>query len=149
MQRYTVTIVSVTATSNPVLLVPFEPSALVSRFIDELFSRLSRQNIPLAPNTHACTLHLDSETGAIIDCEDVLADVILPGDEIFAVFASVPKEEEVDNGLVASLPVRVVTPALAKRDRSELPIIRVPASITIKDLHDQVSRYFVHNEEHN
>lgn len=61
---------------QPVLVVPFQPNALVTAFIDELFKRIARLNLPLQPDTHVATLHLDSETGAILDCEDLLADVV-------------------------------------------------------------------------
>lgn len=56
--------------------MPFQPDALVTAFIDELFKRIARLNLPLQPDTHIATLHLDSETGAILDCEDLLADVV-------------------------------------------------------------------------
>jgi hypothetical protein len=63
MQRYTVTIVSPGTTGErPVLLVPFQPSALVTAFVDELYKRIARQGLAIAPNTHIATLHLDSET---------------------------------------------------------------------------------------
>ena len=69
MARYTVTIVSPGNSDNrPVLIVPFEPTAIVTTFIDELWRRVKRQGILLEPNTHIATLHLDSETGGIIDC---------------------------------------------------------------------------------
>ncbi|USW57709.1 Putative ubiquitin-conjugating enzyme E2, von Willebrand factor, type A, U-box [Septoria linicola] len=90
MQRYTVTVVDSGAPgSRPTLAVPFEPSALVSAFIDELFRRIARRGLKLSPNTHIATLHLDSETGAIIDAEDVLSDVISDprSEKIYAVFA--------------------------------------------------------------
>lgn len=66
MQRYTVTVVDRGASgSRPTLAVPFEPSALVSAFIDELFRRIAKQGLKLSPNTHIATLHLDSETGKL------------------------------------------------------------------------------------
>ena len=76
--RYKVTVLAPGApgASRPVLLVPFEPNALVTAFIDELFKRIARQNLQLRPDTHVATLHLDSETGAILDCEDLLSDVV-------------------------------------------------------------------------
>ncbi|KAI5358581.1 putative ubiquitin-conjugating enzyme E2, von Willebrand factor, type A, U-box [Septoria linicola] len=90
MQRYTVTLVDPGAPgSRPTLAVPFEPSALVSAFIDGLFRRIARRGLKLSPNTHIATLHLDGETGAIIDAEDVLSDVISDprSEKIYAVFA--------------------------------------------------------------
>lgn len=94
MQRYTVTIVHPGNTGErPVLLVPFEPSAIVTAFIDELYKRVAKRGLPITPNTHIATLHLDGETGAIIDCEDVLSDVITDpkSEKVFAVFAKNPK----------------------------------------------------------
>lgn len=61
---------------RPVLVVPFQPDALVTAFIDELFKRIARLDLKLRPDTHIATLHLDSETGAILDCEDLLSDVV-------------------------------------------------------------------------
>ena len=58
------------------LVVPFQPDALVTAFIDELFKRIARLDLQLQPDTHIATLHLDSETGAILDCEDLLSDVV-------------------------------------------------------------------------
>ena len=76
MARYKVTLVAPGAAERPVLLVPFQPDALVTAFIDEIFKRIARQNLPQRPDTHIATLHLDSETGAILDCEDLLSDVV-------------------------------------------------------------------------
>ena len=154
MQRYRVTIVSsADAQEQPVVLVPFHPSALVTNFIDELYKRAARQGLPVTPDTHVATLHLDSETGAIVDCEDVLQDV-LPDPKtksLFAVFTRRPTSAALpvnshakppdgpsgtrDEG--PSLSVRIVTPASAK-DRGGFPTLTVSSSITFKQLHDQV-----------
>lgn len=77
--RYKVTIVT-PGGGRPVLLVPFQPDALVTAFIDELFKRIGRLNLDIKPDTHVATLHLDSETGALLDCEDLLSDVIGEGE---------------------------------------------------------------------
>ncbi|KAK4539468.1 hypothetical protein LTR36_010904 [Oleoguttula mirabilis] len=154
MQRYTVTIVSGgTPGQPPTLVVPFEPSALVTAFIEELFRRIARQGLALAPNTHVATLHLDSETGAIIDCEDVLADVIDPTEKLFAVFSEKhPIATNSTTGQQAaaqqtvmtaptdgSLSVRVITPALAKSGTAS--IIQLPLSTTIRQLHTAVAEH--------
>ena len=89
MQRYTVTIVSSgTSGERPVLLVPFQPSAIVTAFVEELYKRVAKRGFPIAPNTHIATLRLDSETGAIIDSEDALSDVVTDprSEKVFAVF---------------------------------------------------------------
>lgn len=57
-------------------MVPFEPDALVTAFIDELFKRIARHGSSVKPDTHIATLRLDSETGAVLDYEDLLVDVI-------------------------------------------------------------------------
>lgn len=153
MQRYSVTIVSPgTPSKLPVLAVPFEPSALIAGFIQEIFKRLARLNIALAANTHICTLHLDSETGAIVDCEDVIADVVFPGDALFAVFSPVAAQstaEQPTSLAIRSSPaggdmlsVRVITAARTKSDKSALQILSMPASTTIKELHEKVSSLF-------
>lgn len=66
MQRYTVTVVDPgSPETRPILAVPFEPSALVSAFIEELFKRIAKQGLKLTPNSHIATLHLDNETGKL------------------------------------------------------------------------------------
>lgn len=155
MQRYTVTIVAPGAASaRPVLLVPFQPSAIVTAFIDELYRRIARRGLNIAPNTHVTTLHLDSETGAIIDCEDSLSDVVSDprNEQLFAVFT-----EQVQTGATssnsqtaaqtttsfttteaASLSVRVVTPSTAK-NRDACPVFQIPLSATIRQLHERIA----------
>lgn len=97
-QRYLVVVVrppSEVATASPdrqvSLLLPFNPEATVSLFIDELWNHLSRhgQGIPLTPVSHHVTLHLWDVAGPTIDVEDVLSDVILDTrrEKIFAVFS--------------------------------------------------------------
>ncbi|EME39358.1 hypothetical protein DOTSEDRAFT_179879 [Dothistroma septosporum NZE10] len=160
MQRYTVTIVSPGGTPEqprPVLAVPFEPSALVSAFIEELFRRIARQGRKLEPNTHIATLHLDSETGAIIDSEDLLGDVITDPktEKLFAVFETKPATKIADEEAAApvaesapsapqklaedQLAIRVVTPELAKNDVSALAVLYINKTATIAQLHDAVA----------
>lgn len=148
MRRFTVHIVSpATATTRPVLLVPFEPSALVVGFIEELFKRLARQSIPLTADTHVCTLHLDSETGAVVDCEDLIGDVIFPDDVLFAVYSPASTTEQamtgstlaIRNGAGEILSVRIITAVLANKDKSTLKVLKIPASSTVQQLHEQVA----------
>jgi len=64
VQRYTVTIVATGDLSErPTLVVPFEPSATVTAFIEDLWKSIARLDVPLAPNSHICRLHIDSTTG--------------------------------------------------------------------------------------
>jgi hypothetical protein len=156
MQRYKVTIVaSSNSRERPVLLVPFRPSALVTAFVDELFKRIARQGLAIAPDTHIAALRLDSETGALIDLEDVLSDVVLDpnNDKLFAVFS----EKQGSNGVSSSaqgpvtcllsqgslqnaesLAIRVVT-AKGAKDLSRCPIIKLPITSTVRALHDAVA----------
>ena len=118
MLRYSVTIVSpgTPARGRPILLVPFQPAAVVTAFVDELWKRIARQKLSLAPNTHIMTLHLDSETGGIIDYEDVLSDLVTDpkNEKLFAVFAQ--KEDDgmppaVSEGVSISVHVSTVMKA--------------------------------------
>lgn len=97
-KRYLVIIVrppsevaSVPPGRRPSLLVPFSPEAVIRAFIDELWKRLARHGgaIPLTPETHNVSLHLEHEDGPAIDIEDLLSDVILDAqrEKIFAVFS--------------------------------------------------------------
>ena len=155
--RAAVTIVSPgtgTSTQPPVLLVPFQPSAIVTAFVDELYKRIARQGLPIAPNTHVATLHLDATTGGIIDFEDVLSDAVTnpKSDKIFAVFAkkangnaapasgvtsgAAPVEDR--EGDTSSVFVRVVTASTAK-NKDSCRTLRIPLTATIRQLHDRVS----------
>lgn len=155
MQRYTVTIVSSgDSKERPVLLVPFQPSALVTAFVDELFKRIARQGLAIAPNTHIATLHLDSETGGLVDVEDLLSDVVLDpkNDKLFAVFsqknagtsAATQGQSTISSSAQGSLQqssglaLRVVT-ATNSKDPRTCPIVHLPHSATIRQLHDAVA----------
>lgn len=87
MQRCTVTIFSDAGGSRPTILVPFQPSALVSALKDELFKRTGRQNLPVTTDTHHLTLRLNSQTGAVADPQDLLSDVVFDSENIFAIFS--------------------------------------------------------------
>ncbi|PIA90444.1 putative bifunctional E2/E3 enzyme [Cercospora beticola] len=153
MQRFTVAIVDSTTPGTALTLaVPFDPSAPVSAFIEELFRRAAKQGLELAPDTHIAALHLDSETGAIIDPGDLLSDVVTDSrnDKLFAVFTrqgaprsgsdteGVRHQLETsrlvngDNGLV----IRFITPNLAKKSRLSLPTVTISKSATVKELHE-------------
>ena len=154
MQRYTVTVITPGAAAQPVLLVPFQPSAIVTAFVDELYRRIARRGLAIAPNTHIATLHLDSETGAIIDCEDLLSDVVNDPktEKLFAVFTEKAQAGEssqkghtaaqtaTSEGLnqVPLLSVRVVTPSTAKNHDS-CPTLQLPLTATIQQLHERVA----------
>ena len=160
MQRYKVTVVTGggTADARPILLIPFQPDALVTAFIDELYRRVARQGLDITPNTHIATLHLDSETGALIDAEDLLGDVVSDPktEKLFSVFAKknagnatsstqlesvhLPPQNR-DEG--PSLPVRIVTAATAK-DKQSCPVIYVPLKSSFAQLHEQIARHVQH-----
>lgn len=105
MTRYKVTVVS-SGIGRPVLVVPFQPDALVTAFIDELFKRIARLDLQLQPDTHIATLHLDSETGAILDCDDLLSDVIGEDekDKLFMVVKEKNAAREGDAAQVRTMP---------------------------------------------
>ena len=154
MQRYTVTVVAPgTTNARPVLLVPFQPDALVTAFIDELYRRIAKQGLAITRNTHIATLHLDSETGALIDADDLLSDVVSDpkSEKLFSVFVKKDASSAAASSQVTalplpsntrddgpSLPVRVVTASTAK-DRHTCSVIRVPLKATVKQLHEQVA----------
>jgi ubiquitin-protein ligase len=163
MQRYTVTIINDTGGGRPSILVPFQPSSLIAAFKDEIVKRAIKQNIPVTTETHNLTLHLQSQAGPTIDTNDVLSDVILGSETIFAVFsqhktalgdvtvplrtgdasaeepaatAEQPAAQPIEGDAVN---VRVVTPATAKQVRSSLPTFAISVNATLQQLHEQVA----------
>ncbi|KAM3414997.1 hypothetical protein BST61_g10134 [Cercospora zeina] len=157
MQRFTVAVVdSTTPGTTLTLAVPFEPNALVSAFVEELCRRIAKQGLKLAPTTHAITLHLDGETGAIIDPEDILSDVVTDSrnDNLFAVFT--PKEksgfdtEHVRQEFQTSsldrrgdhrLVIRFITPTSARTNKLALPTVSISAAATMKELHQLAAQH--------
>ncbi|KAK4952054.1 hypothetical protein LTR10_009974 [Elasticomyces elasticus] len=150
MERYTVTIITpASSAAPPTLLVPFSPSAIVTAFVDELFKRIARQGLALAPNTHIATLHVDSENGAIIDVEDVLESVINPSkDKLYAVFTAKQGASSQIFPVTTSqllpgektISVRIITPATAQGKGSPVSTLQLPASTTVKQLHEIVAQ---------
>ncbi|GAB7333004.1 hypothetical protein MBLNU13_g04699t1 [Cladosporium sp. NU13] len=142
MQRYTVTIVNDTGGGRPSILVPFQPSSLVTAFEDEIVKRAIKQNIPVTSKTHNLTLRLQSQTGPTIDPNDVLSDVVLGSETIFAVFSqrttTVGDMTPIEGDAVS---VRVVTPATAKQVRSSLPTFAISVNATLQQLHEQVAHH--------
>jgi hypothetical protein len=109
----------------------------------------------ITPDTHIATLHLDSETGALIDAEDLLSDVISDpkSEQIVSVFSKRDAREEAvaSSGELVStaikshleddvpcLSIRLVTPATAD-DRQNCPVLQVPLSATVKQLHERIA----------
>lgn len=89
-ERYTVTLSDAATAAKPTILIPYNPQALVSAFADEIFKRAVKHNINVKAETHTVTLRAKSQTGAVLDTEDVLGDV-LPRPEaesIYAIFNS-------------------------------------------------------------
>lgn len=92
MERYTVTLSDTSTVAKPTILIPYNPHALVGALVDEIFKRAVKQNFRVFPETHIVTLRTHSQTGALLDTEDVLSDV-LPrpqAESIYAVFAAKP-----------------------------------------------------------
>ena len=165
MQRYTVIIINDTGGGRPSILVLFQPSSLVTDFKDEIVKRAAKQNLPVTAKTHNLTLRLQSQAGPTIDPEDVLSDVVLGSETIFAVFsqrdstvgevtvplpagdASVGETDafagQSDTQIVEgdAINVRVITPATAKQVRSSLPTFAISVNATIKQLHEHVARH--------
>lgn len=105
------------------------------------------QNLPVTTDTHDLTLRLQSQSGPTIDPEDVLSDVVLGSETIFAVFsqrttsigealappqsrtsgdasvessaaaAGAPLTQPIEGDTIS---IRVITPATAKQVRSSL-----------------------------
>lgn len=165
MQRYTVTIINDTGGGRPSILVPFQPSSLVTAFKDEIVKRAIKQNLPVTAETHDLTLRLQSQTGPTIDPNDVLSDVILDSESIFAVFSqrdttvggvTVPlhvSDASAEESATAAahsatqpikgdaISIRVVTPATAKQVRSSLPTFAISVDATLQQLHEQVAHH--------
>jgi len=165
MQRYTVTIINDTGGGRLSILIPFQPTSLVTAFKDEIIKRAIKQNLPVTAETHNITLRLQSQTGPTIDPNDVLSDVILGSETIFAVFSQrnttagdvIVPLRAVDNSAEESdsatdqpvappiegdaVSVRVVTPATAKQLRSLLPTFAISVNATLQQLHEQVARH--------
>ncbi|KAK4897587.1 hypothetical protein LTR27_004733 [Elasticomyces elasticus] len=150
MERYTVTIITPASSgARPTLLVPSPPSAIVTAFVDELFKRIARQGLALAPNTHIATLHVDSESAwRHHRHEDVLNDVVDSAkDKIYAVFTAKrgassqisPITTNQDLAGENTISVRIVTPGLAQGSKGISSVLQVPASTTIKQLHELVA----------
>jgi hypothetical protein len=165
MQRYTVNICDDTG-GRSCILVPFQPFALVDAFKDEIVKRAARQNPPITitAENHMLILRLQSLSGPILDVEDVLADVVLTSETIFAVFSqrsghvtALPSHVSQDTSTVISaavseepaaepiegesIRVRVVTPATAKQVRSSMETFAISVDATIQQLHEQVARH--------
>ncbi|KAK3660943.1 hypothetical protein LTR22_007771 [Elasticomyces elasticus] len=147
MERYTVTIITPASSgAPPTLLVPFPPSAIVTAFVDELFKRIARQGLALTPNTHIATLHVDS--GAIVDLEDILHDVInSTKDKLYAVFtakqgasSASPVTTNQDLAGEKTISVRIVTPASAQGKGTAIATLQLPASTTVKQLHEIIAQ---------
>ncbi|KAK7946998.1 uncharacterized protein PG986_011319 [Apiospora aurea] len=150
MQRYTVTIVTPGA-ERPVILVPFQTSALVAAFVDELYKRAVKHDSTVATETHLATLRLDSATGPIVDPEDVLSDIVQdPKHELlFVVFSpkgavdttSKPREAVLavaNSDNPSYLHFRIVTAASAK-DPGRCPLIHLPRTAMIRQLRDNIA----------
>lgn len=167
MQRYTITFVSDTGGGRPSVVVPFQPSALVTSFKDEITKRAIRQNLPIAAETHDLNLRLQSQTGPALDPEDVLSDVVSGSETIFAVFSkhmaegaasiALPSDTSANASADTSadmveatgatliegdaIKIRVITPATSKQVQNSLKTFDISVHATIKQLHERVSHH--------
>jgi hypothetical protein len=163
MQRYTVTLVNDTGGGRPSTIVPFHADAPVASFKDEIIKRAIRQNIPVTAETHDLTLHLQSQTGPTLDSEDMLSDVIIGSETIFAVFSqrsggisipfrgldttsvTIPDSTAQDLATKSAdshaISVRVITPATAKQVRSSLQTFTIPVKATMEQLRERVAHH--------
>jgi ubiquitin-protein ligase len=115
--------------------------------------------------THNLTLHLRSQAGPAIDPNDVLSDVVLGSEAIFAVFsqrdtaigdatvqlragdssaeesATIAETSATQPNEGDAVSVRVITPTTAKQVRSSLPMFAISVNATLQQLHEQVSRH--------
>jgi hypothetical protein len=133
------------------LLIPFESSAFVTAFSDEIFRGIARQShaglAGVTPATHVATLHLDGENGAVIDCEDVLGDVVVDPklEKLFvvlskkAVNATQPPEPAAPSATITAsgdeISIRLATAA------NTTPVVfNIPKASTIRQLHTRVAQ---------
>lgn len=155
MERYAVTLIADAAGGRP-SLVPLQSSALVSTFKDEIVKCASKQNLPVTAETHDLTLRLHSQTGPAIDPEDVLSDVVLHSETVFAIFSrnqtnlsldlptrSSSQDTQGSQQLIQgdAINIRVVTPANARQDRGSINTFPLSVDATIEQLHDQVASH--------
>ncbi|KAK8102467.1 hypothetical protein PG984_015613 [Apiospora sp. TS-2023a] len=146
MQRYTVTIVTPDASRSIAIIVPFQPSARVMAFVDELYERAARRGLSVTRLSHALTARLNSETGALIDPEDVLSDVVQDpkSETIFAIFTlkgsanttTSDVQQTLTTGSTNTSPllsVRIVTAANAN-NHDACPVIQVSPTDTLRQL---------------
>ncbi|KXT06246.1 hypothetical protein AC578_9181 [Pseudocercospora eumusae] len=136
MQRYTVK----TSLAISPLAIPFEDGRLVSAFVQEIQKRVTKVDASITASTHAVSLHVDSDIGALLDGDDILSHLIVPkSDIIFAVFKAKQITSQLADRTLGNAEdrylVRFITPASAKNKQSLNPIA-VPKSATIKALHE-------------
>lgn len=107
--------------------------------------------------THSLTLRFKSQTGALIDPEDVIFNVITDSDTVFAIFQrlsalSSPSLALPTRPSIESLPdvpvidgeavtVRAVTPETARQERATLRTFRISENATIRLLHQHATRH--------
>ncbi|KAI5208159.1 hypothetical protein E4T39_01468 [Aureobasidium subglaciale] len=163
MHRYSV-VVSDTGWPEPLkLLVPFLPSASSAALIEEVVKRAFRHGKTLSAVN--CTLRLASIDGPILDPHDALSDLVVD-EQLFAVFSTgsndAPRPSSDTSGVSKSgiaqqfiasrntIPVCLITPAIAKLMTKDLkllptPAFHLPASTTLQQLHDDAVHYLSNN----
>lgn len=90
MERYSITVSDADSPEPLKLLVPFQSSAKSVALVDEIVKRAGRFGKTL--DAKACTLHLDSADGPILDHDDILSDLVF-GEPLFGVFGTGAKPQ--------------------------------------------------------
>ncbi|KAG9594053.1 hypothetical protein KCU77_g6237, partial [Aureobasidium melanogenum] len=162
MQRYSV-VVSDTGWPEPLkLLVPFQSSSNAAALTAEVVKPAVRYGKSL--NAANCTLRLATVDGPILDPQDTLSDLVVD-EQLFAVFNSAnhaapaqatdvtmtgtqdqPAGAQESLTLRNAVPIRIITPAIAKlmaKDPKALPTpaFKLPATSKLQQLHDDAVRH--------
>ncbi|KAJ8116748.1 hypothetical protein OPT61_g1881 [Boeremia exigua] len=154
MARYVVEVTAGGQTAS--LLVVLSPSHLCSVLVDTVRTRLptiaSRLGLATTNDLHI-SLHLDSDTGPLIDVEDLLSDALPDAKETVYAVIGQTQAQPTDTKLQSQLPsqvekslqLRVVTPELAHEHNhveSIAPITRpLPLSATLSELRAAVCQH--------
>ncbi|KAI5244656.1 hypothetical protein E4T43_03593 [Aureobasidium subglaciale] len=162
MQRYSIVVSDHGWPESLKLLVPFQPTASSAALVEEIVKRASRHGKTL--RAVDCTLRLASIDGPILDLFDALTDVVVD-EQLFAVFHSADSDAPSQAGTSGanksdiaqqssatgtSIPIRLITPAIAKRMTKDLKLLpkaafHLPASAKLQQLHDDALRYLSNN----
>lgn len=158
MERFTVTFCDTAAAAKPTVVIPFSPQALVGAFAEKIFNRAPRHNIIVTPETHTLTLRLKTQTGAVLDTEDVISDVVLhpETESIYAIFTAIPGTTALFSRPAEpatprtpfpvpvtgdTIEIRLVTADAAKQDRGSISTFAIACNATIHELHERAAHH--------